>query len=297
MLLTYDEQMLLVNRGLATLKNDGKYTTFKYARKAMYEYLWHQIPQLLECRGHVYDNAIHTLVQAAPRKSFNYLERGHWLDIPLDTPVEMYKKVNGFMACATIHNSELIVSTTGTTTSEYAKWAKELIQRDYKYYDLVIEREVTTLFEVVVPQDPHIVQEREGLHLLGVREKANGNFHPMGESIRCTLSQALEIAKYDRGEGFMLYPMLPDGLYDYNNCCKLKTPYYIGKKKLMRMTAKNVEIMYKDVHHFKEQLSKMWYTAAKCIVKDFNKDAWLQSTDQQRRLVLDNFRWNEHAGA
>jgi len=130
-----------------------------------------------------------------------------------------------------------------------------------------------------------------------VREKVNGNFHPMGESIRCTLSQALEIAKYDRGEGFMLYPMLPNGLYDYNNCCKLKTPYYIGKKKLMRMTAKNVEIMYKDVHHFKEQLSKMWYTAAKCIVKDFNKDAWLQSTDQQRRLVLDNFRWNEHAGA
>jgi hypothetical protein len=178
----------------------------------MYDYLWYQIPDLLECRGHVYYNSTKELVQAAPRKSFNYLERDYWSDMPLDTPVEMYKKINGFMACATLHKDALIVSTTGTTTSEYAQWAKELIQRDYKYYDLVIEREVSTLFEVVVPQDPHIVQEREGLHLLGVREKANGNFHPMGERpTKCTLEQALKITKFDRGEGFMLYPMLSDG--------------------------------------------------------------------------------------
>jgi hypothetical protein len=294
MLLTYDEQIKLVNRALVTMRNDGKYSTFKYARKAMYEYLWKKVPALCESRGHVYCNSTKELVQAAPRKSFNYLERGYWLDIPLDTPVEMYKKVNGYMACATLHNDELIVSTTGTTTSDYAMWAKELIIHDYKLYDMVIAPDVTTLFEVIVPQDPHIVEERQGLHLLGVREKSTGNFHPMGESIRCTLSQALEIAKHDRGEGFMMYPMLPDGLYDYNNCCKLKTPYYVGKKKLMRMTAKNVEIMYKDVHHFKEQLSKMWYTAAKCIVKDFDKNAWLQSTDQERRFVLDSFKWNEH---
>jgi len=296
-MLSYNEQMHLVMRGLATLKNDGKYTTFKYARKAMYEYLWYQVPNLLDCRGHVYCNTTKELVQAAPRKSFNYLERGYWKDIPLDTPVEMYKKINGFMAAATIHKYQLVVSTTGTTTSEYAKWAKELIERDRKLYDMIITSDATTLFEVVVPQDPHIVKEREGLHLLGVREKDTGNFHPMGASVRCTLEQALEIVRSDRGEGFMMYPMQSNGTYDYNNCCKLKTDYYVGKKKLMRMTPKNVELMYKDVHHFKSELSKMWYTAAKCIVKDFNKDAWLKSTDQERRLILDNFRWNEHAGS
>lgn len=289
-MLSYEQQIHLVNRGLATLKNDGKYTTFKYARKAMYEYLWYQVPELLNCRGHVYDNRTKQLVQAAPKKSFNYLERGYWKDAPLDTPVEMYKKVNGFMACATIYNYELVVSTTGTTTSECAGWAKELILRDRKYYDLVITNDATTLFEVVVPQDPHIVQEREGLHLLGVREKADGNFHPMGASVRCTLEQALEIAKSDRGEGFMMYPMLKDGTYYYNECCKLKSDYYVGKKKLMRMTAKNIDIMYKNHDSISAGLPEMWYDAPEYIVRKISKDAWLESTDQQRRVILEDLK-------
>ena len=289
MLLTYNQQMNLVNRGLATMKNDGKYTTFKYHRRAMYDYLWHDVPELLECRGHVYYNSTKELIQAAPRKSFNYLERGYWSSMPLDTPVEMYKKVNGYMACATLHNDALIVSTTGTTTSEYAQWAKELLFRDYRMYEMVVDFDVTTLFEVVVPQDPHIVQEREGLHLLGVREKANGKFHPMGESTRCTLEQARQIADNDSGEGFMMYPMLPDGLYDYNNCCKLKTPYYIGKKKLMRMTAKNVEIMYKNGFEIANTLPDMWYDVPRLIVSNVHKETWLAMNDQQRRVILEDF--------
>ena len=289
MLLTYDQQMNLVNRGLATLKNDGKYTTFKYHRRAMYDYLWHDVPELLECRGHVYYNSTKELIQAAPRKSFNYLERGYWSSMPLDTPVEMYKKVNGYMGCATLHNDALIVSTTGTTTSDYAQWVKELLFRDYRMYEMVVDFDVTTLFEVVVPQDPHIVQEREGLHLLGVREKANGKFHPMGESTLCTLEQARQIADNDSGEGFMMYPMLPDGLYDYNNCCKLKTPYYIGKKKLMRMTAKNVEIMYKNGFEIANALPDMWYDVPRMIVSNVHKETWLIMNDQQRRVILEDF--------
>lgn len=289
-MLTYDEQMHLVNRSLATFKNDGKYTTFKYARKAMYEYLWYQVPQLMECRGVVYCNATKELVQAAPRKSFNYLERDYWKNVPLDTPVEMYKKVNGFMAVATIHDGELLVSTTGTTTSDYAIWAKELIVCDYKYYDLVIEKDVSTLFEVVVPQDPHIVKESEGLHLLGVREKDTGNFYPMGESYRCSLEQALGIAKHDRGEGFMMYQMLSDGTHDYNNCCKLKSDYYIGKKKLMRMTAKNVENMYKNSFETANTLPDMWYDVPRLIVANINKEAWLGMNNQQRRVILEDLK-------
>ena len=290
MLLSYDEQMNLVNSGLATLKNDGKYTTFKYARKAMYEYLWYQKPQLMECRGHVYCNITKELVQAAPRKSFNYLERNYWKDVPLDTPVEMYKKINGFMACATIHDGELLVSTTGTTTSDYAVWAEELILQDSWYCDLLITDDITTLFEVVLPQDPHIVKEHEGLHLLGVREKDTGDFYPMGEATRCTLEQVLEIAKHDRGEGFMMYPMKSDGTYDYNNCCKLKTDYYIGKKKLMRMTAKNIEIMYKNGFEIANTLPEMWYDVPRMIVSNVEKNEWLSMSDQQRRVILEDLK-------
>jgi hypothetical protein len=283
--------MNLVNRGLATMKNDGKTTTFKYHRKAMYDYLWYKIPELLDCRGHVYCNTTKELVQAAPRKSFNYLERNYWSEVPLDTPVEMYKKVNGYMACATIHEGELLVSTTGTTTSEYAQWAKELLLSTYRNYDMLLDDKTTTLFEVIVPQDPHIVQERQGLHLLGVREKDTGDFYPMGAGARCTLEQALEIAKHDRGEGFMMYAMNDNDDYDYKNCCKLKTPYYVGKKKLMRMTAKNVELMYTQtataINSF--QLPNMWYDAPRMIVSTVPKDTWLAMNDQQRRVILEDF--------
>lgn len=280
---TYEQQINLVQRGLATMKNDGKYTTFKYARKAMYDYLWYEEPKLLECRGHVYDNQTKELVQAAPRKSFNYLEKGHWSDVPLDAPVRIFKKVNGFMACATMHNKELVVSTTGTTTSEYAQWARKLIEMNRHHYDLVIEPSVTTLFEVVIPQDPHVVEERQGLHLLGVREKATGRYWPMGENKACTLREAIKIANDDRGEGFMVFA---EGS-DYNNVCKLKTPYYIGKKKLMRMSAKFVEMLYNQTRTIEEQLPDMWKFAPSFIVGNVQKERWLEWTDQQRRKFLE----------
>jgi len=86
-----------------------------------------------------------------------------------------------------------------------------------------------------------------------------------------------------------MYPMLPDGLYDYNNCCKLKTPYYIGKKKLMRMTAKNVEIMYKNGFETANTLPDMWYDVPRLIVSNVHKETWLAMNDQQRRVILEDF--------
>lgn len=285
-MLSFDQQMNLVNRGLAVMKNDGKFTTFKYHRRAMYDYLWFDTPELMECRGHVYDSDTHELVQAAPRKSFNYLENDTWWkDMDPNTLVKMYKKINGYMACATLHNGELLVSTTGSTTSEYAQWAKELILKDYGTWDLTINEDSSALFEVVVPQDPHIVSERMGLHLLGTREKISGFWWPLGYSPIVTLKTAISMAESDRGEGFMLYPY-----GDYSTCCKLKTPYYVGKKKLMRMSAKNVEIMYKTPHVTQEQLPNMWRDVPDRILLQYTKEQWLSFNDQSRRLILESLK-------
>jgi hypothetical protein len=285
-MLSYDQQMLLVNRGLAVMKNDGKFTTFKYHRRAMYEYLWFNEYDLMECRGHVYDSKTFQLVQAAPRKSFNYKENNvWWAAAGLDTQVEVYKKINGYMACATLHNGELVVSTTGSTTSEYAQWARDLIVKDYALYDIVIDQDASILFEVVVPQDPHIVEERYGLHLLGFREKISGDFHPANPVGTMTLKEAIDLADEDRGEGFMVYrvddkrKLAP---------CKLKTPYYVGKKKLMRMTAKNVEVMYKNPNDITKLLPSMWNDVPFEILRMFTKEQWLSFNDQQRRVFLED---------
>jgi hypothetical protein len=287
-MLSFDQQMNLVNRGLAIMKNDGKFTTFKYHRRAMYEYLWFNEYDLHECRGHVYDSATKELVQAAPRKSFNYKENDlWWAATDLDTQVEVYKKVNGYMACATLHNGELVVSTTGSTTSEYAQWAKGLIVKDYALYDMIIDKDATVLFEVVVPQDPHIVEERMGLHLLGIREKASGKFHPSGRAGLMTLAEAIALAETDRGEGFMVYRA---DCAEKTAPCKLKTPYYVGKKKLMRMSAKNVSAMYDNGFQIANTLPDMWYDVPRVIVQTYTKEDWLSFNDQQRRVFLEQLK-------
>ena len=84
-MLTMQQQEALVSQGLAKKKINEELglVTYKYAKKVMYDYLWDKHPELLMCRGHVYDVNTGKLVIAAPKKSFNYLENGTWKDKPL----------------------------------------------------------------------------------------------------------------------------------------------------------------------------------------------------------------------
>lgn len=287
---SYETMQQLVAKKLATVKTDGIFDTFKYHRNVMYDNLWQKYPELLEVRGHVYDNRNGKLVQAAPRKTFNYLENDTWKDVPLDTPVQVFKKLNGFMACATEYEGNLVVSTTGTTNSDYAGWAKELIQEYYRNEGNISEScYYTDLFEIVVPQDPHIVDEPFGCHWLGYRGKTVGQFTPANRLkprdkkdilLEFTLGDALEYAQKDHGEGFMLYDSL-------GNRCKLKTPYYIGKKILMRMTEKGVRSLYAGncPHH----LPEMWYDTIHTVKSTYKVDDWITMDAQTRRKVLESY--------
>jgi hypothetical protein len=273
-LLTYEQQLALVDRKLAVKKTDGIFDTFKYHRRVMYDYLWDKEPDVWECRGHVYDNTNGNLVQAAPRKSFNYLENGWWKDVPLDTQVFAYKKINGFMACATMYEGEIVVSTTGSTTSEYAGWAKELINKNN------VGTDYTNLYEVVVPQDPHIVKETEGLHWLGFRDKFGGGFSPCGDRIFASLADILAIAKEDRGEGFMVYTQ-------YGKCCKIKSDYYVGKKRLMRANDKGVDFMYDHTESLKLTLPSVVSPAIDFIVGTTSRGEWKVTEEQTRRFIIE----------
>lgn len=289
-MLTYQEQLDLVNRKLATVKVNGNLSTFKYARKVMFDYLWNQHPECMECRGPTYDNTTGKLVVAAPRKSFNYLENAWWSKVPLETHVRMYKKINGYMACASMHNGELIVSTTGTTTSEYAQWAREYIeqQTNHKY---IIPKNSTYLYEIVHPNDPHIVKEREGLHYLGKRDNITGKFLPgmiqeMYQIGGLTLQDAINYAQTDRGEGFMLYTQDADG--NFSETCKLKTPYYVGKKKLMRMSKANVHFMFNSPTATIASLPSMFEIVVRAILDSSTLEMWTHTPEQYRRKFIES---------
>lgn len=232
---TYEQMMDLVKFGMSKASINGEFVTFKYTKKVFYDNLWDRF-KAHECRGITFHAPSKQIVLRPPCKSFNYKENGTWAKKPLSEMVRVYRKVNGFMASAFIFNGQLVVGTTGTTNSSHAQLARSVIAASPEAMDKIehnSERMKTSLFEITHPSDPHIVEEEYGAHYLGGRL----NFSPNGSTLfepslntfvrEMTLQEAIDLAHNCRKEGFMVYDM-------YGDYCKLKTPYYIGKKKLMR---------------------------------------------------------------
>lgn len=292
MLLTMQQQEALVSQKLATKKICGDYVTYKYAKRVMYDYLWDKYPELLECRGHTYN--IHTgeLVLCPPKKSFNYLENGTWQGVSLDTPVIAFRKYNGFMASARIVNDELLVATTGTTnqeTSQYVGWAKREIEK----LDWIKSPRShnTTVYEIVIPEDPHIVNEDVGgaIPLLVRSTPSDGDYFFRGDGVYRTLGNLLDEAKTARHEGWMVYDFKQYASGDpIPATCKIKTDYYVGKKKLMRMSPSKVDNLWSKKTDFWNSLPIGWQHLAYQITKCYDVDAWKQMTDQERRVIIES---------
>lgn len=275
----------MVANKLATVSVNDNLSTFKYHRKVMFDRLWDKYPDTMECRGHTYDNTTGELVVAAPRKSFNYLENGWGSDLELNTHVGVAKKYNGFLACVSKHNGEIIISTTGSTKSDFVKMAKEVFAESESEVFYNPSEQFTDFYEIIHDSDPHIVDEgKQKAIWLGSRSKKDGipiwNFEGTGFM---TFGEALELAKTDRGEGFMVYDVR-----DYSKAIKLKTPYYVGKKKLMRASEKQVEQMYNDcINYASNNLPEMWHYVPALICAVYEKELWLELSDQERRAALE----------
>lgn len=289
-LLTMEQQEELVSKGLAKKKINGNLVTYKYTKKVMYDYLWKQHPNTLECRGHTYDLTTGKLVIAAPRKSFNYLEDGWWSDVELDTPVVLYKKYNGFMCTVAVHDNQLVFATTGTTDSDYVKMARQCFIEEEQLAIDSLYPNCTYLYEIVDENNPHIVHEEIGAKYLGYRDNETGVFHPFNQDalnidgISTTLGEAIEMLNEVRHEGFMCYRA-----DDMSQVCKLKSPYYIGKKKLMRANPTLVDRMYNDTYQFSKVILPItWWDTALKITETVDRELWLSYTDQQRRAVIED---------
>ncbi len=295
MLLTMQQQEDLVSRGLATKKvNESlELVMYKYAKRVMYEYLWAKHPELMECRGHTYCVKTGELVLCPPQKSFNYDEAGNlesstWSNKPLDTQVLVARKWNGFMASARYWNGELVVGTTGTTneeTSKYVGWAKQEILKLPNVQ--CPSASVTSVYEIIHAEDHHIVDDgaQRAILLLG-RGEFSGIW-PLGLQ-GTTLGELLQEAKTAKHEGWMVYDKKEyERGVDVPFTCKVKTDYYIGKKKLMRMSPKNVNFMFKMDGFGVLLLPQQWHKLAKAIVATQQQAEWVLLTDQERRAIIE----------
>jgi tRNA splicing ligase len=289
----------LIDQGLVKQKRyDNGLSVFKYSREVFYRALWNTNPLLLEARGMVLDDD-GTKVIWPFTKVFNHHENGTELD--LDTRVIAPRKVNGFMAAARYWKGELIVSTTGTLDSDFAKLARSYIEKLEGIE--IMAANITVLFEICDNSDPHIVAEEEGAYLIGGRYMQNtmyeGEMLTEGQLdvwanligakrpavVMGTFRDVLLLLQDCKHEGYMV--RLMDAKQE--TVMKLKSPHYLTKKFLMRMGQKKVTAMFEDKEEFLKTIDEEFYRVVHHITRWFDAERWAGYSDRVRRTVIEEY--------
>lgn len=262
---------------------EGLYV-LKYKKSVFYDNLWNDY--LEECRGTIVDEDFN-IVSYPFTKVYNYGVEAKAPVFGDSVIVDAYRKVNGFMVAVTWHNDDILVSTTGSTDSDYVAMAKELIRPTLSRFRGVCEKHstYTFMFECVHRNDPHIIPEVEGMYYLGHRLKVWGSpvvvydempsmFGCFGtEHIRLSVGELKKLVKNVRHEGFVFYAM--GGISS-----KIKSPWYLTNKWVARnpRTDKLVN-MQNDI---KKNLDEEYYPLVDAIRANIDEYTAL---DEQARLA------------
>lgn len=268
---------------------DGIYV-LKYSKSVFYDGLWNRY--LEECRGTIVDEDFN-IVSYPFTKIYNYGVEKQAPVFADDTKVTAFRKVNGFMVALTFYKGDVLVSTTGSTDSDYVKMALELIDVD-RYRKVCSEWYNTTfMFECVHRNDPHIIPETEGMYLLGYRAKS-WDISPVNpdpkllrmlavefgtlpvEHTVTTVGELLEEVKKVRHEGFVAYT------YD-GTSFKIKSPFYLTNKWIAR-NPRTEKLMRED---FKKQIDEEYYPLLSAIQADI--EAYTAKTEQERLAWIREF--------
>jgi hypothetical protein len=273
---------------------DGIYV-LKYKKKVFYDNLWNNY--IAECRGSIVD-ADFNLVTYPFTKIYNYGIEKEAPVLPDWTPVIAYRKVNGFMVACTWYNDDVLVSTTGSTDSDYVTMAKEMMLTHQSWADWQLAfsnsdmRGLTVMFECVHPNDPHIIPEKVGMYVLGYRENKWGSkvmhdpfflqdfarmlncFTP--ESTTTNMARLEQMAKECKHEGYVAYT--DDGV-----SFKIKSPYYLTNKWVAR-NPRTDKLMRED---FKKQIDEEYYPLLSAIQADI--EAYTEKTEQERLAWVREF--------
>ena len=275
------------NPRLVAMKPAGEgIYVLKYKKRVFYDGLWNRF--VAECRGSIVDVDFN-LVSYPFTKIYNY---GIEKEAPVladDVKITAYRKINGFMVAVTWHNDDILVSTTGSTSGDYVAMAREMIEPHIERYRFTCEayKGHTFMFECVHKNDPHIIPEKEGMYLLGMRKNEFGSpiIHEVGamflqmafrsQPVEVYYTTVIELAKMVKSvkhEGFVFYT--DDGV-----SAKIKSPYYLTSKWVARnpRTDKLVDLN-KDIKH---NLDEEYYGLVDAIRENIVQYTAL---DEQARL-------------
>ena len=262
---------------------DGIYV-LKYKKRVFFDDLWNEF--LEECRGTIVDEDFN-VVSRPFTKIYNYGIDKQSPKFDDNVVVDAYRKVNGFMVAVTWHKDDILVSTTGSTDSDYVAMAKELI--DVETYRRVCKEwyNTTFMFECVHRNDPHIIPEKEGMYLLGYRPKDwYSHVHPDPKLLamlsiqfgtlpvehhRMTVKELMDLSKQVKYEGFVFYTADGTG-------AKIKSPYYLTKKWVAR-NPRTDKLMREDIY---KQIDEEYYPLIDAIRANIVE---YTAMDEQARLA------------
>ena len=270
---------------------DGIYV-LKYKKRVFYDNLWNEY--IAECRGSIVD-ADFNLITYPFTKIYNYGIENEAPKIPDTARVTAYRKVNGFMVACTWYKDDVLISTTGSTDSPYVAMAREMIGDNIDRYRKVCKEYAgnTFMFECVHKDDPHIVPEKPGMYLLGMRKnewcspiEANAAIMMLlqnafrtriVQSFYTSMGQLLQEVKTVKHEGFVFYT--DEG----NVSSKLKSPYYLTAK----WVARNPRTDKLLTQQFREQIDEEYYPLLDHIRN--NIDTYTVMDEQARLAWVRNY--------
>lgn len=260
----------------------------KYKHRVFYENLW--TPELQELRGLVVDKDWNVIIYPFT-KIFNRHENG--TDFERDDIVVAVRKVNGFMACATLYQGKNIISTTGSLDSPFVELAENYLK------DLPLYAGYTYIFEICDWKDKHIIEEKPGAYLIGCRVLVDGYLCQEGDLDFMAAAMNLRGAKILR----------PEWEIDiFNNIClkmptirhegfvirhrdgrqlKIKSPYYLVTKFLARKRGDKLLELMKDPKTVKPHVDEEFYPLIDYIHSIKNRFAVL--SEDERILVIEEF--------
>lgn len=297
--------------GRKVLHPDGL-KIFKYAKKVHFKKLWKTEPIFSKTRGLVLD-AAHNVVVHPFDKIYNYGEYDSGASLSPDAVVHKIEKINGFLGCVSKHpfRNEPLLSTTGSLTSPFIQYiddfmTEELKSKILKHFDSFGKK--TLMFEVVHPEDPHIIkysEHEQGLWLIGARGLELDSrlaSEPELDEIAVELGvkrpqwssmpfkDVLNELPFVKNEGFMIRD--PE---TGETIVKIKSNYYLVTKFIGRMGEKMVDLMYKNPERFKENhVEEEFYPIVDEITSSISKDSFSSMEESERidcvRSIIDSQR-------
>lgn len=314
----------LVKNGLATdgwkKDEDGEkrphadgFKVYKYSKKVHFKRLWQSEPLLSKARGLGLDIAGNIIVHPFD-KLYNYGEYDTGHDIKPEHEVQMVEKLNGFLGCISKHpfKNELLLSTTGSFNSPFVQYIADFIDEKTKnqLLNYFKENKQTLMFEVIHPDDKHIIEyapENFGLWLIGARglnmsdkivtETQLDNIakkldfkRPKWET--CQFKDVLNLLPTSPLEGYMVRDA-----NTHEPLMKIKTNYYLVTKFVGRMGNKMTTLMYKNPEKFKEHhIDEEFYPIVDEIVTSISQENFEKMEQKERvdfvRNIIDNQRNN-----